>query len=82
MAKKEDKTIVKPFKVVVHERGGKYVAIEVTVKCPYCGQEHTHGFGTGYRATMCKKPEGKGDYWLDCESFDAKVMTPAAAYKH
>lgn len=73
----KDKVIVKPFKVTVHERGGKYDCIEVTVKCPYCGEEHTHGFRTGYRTTMCKK-QGQSDYWLDCDDFDAQVITYGA----
>ena len=76
----EEKVIVKPFKVTVHENGGKYSCIEVTVKCPYCGQEHTHGFSTGYRSTMCKK-EGQSDYWLDCDDFDAQVITYGAEHR-
>jgi hypothetical protein len=74
MTQEEPKTVVKPYKVTVHFRGGSLNAVTVTIKCPYCKKEHVHGFGTGYRSPHCvPEVSGAEDYYLDCSEFSAKV---------
>lgn len=38
------------------------------VGCPFCGEEHRHGWGTGLRDSHCReRPAGAPtQYWIDC----------------
>ncbi|MYZ48349.1 hypothetical protein [Propylenella binzhouense] len=38
------------------------------VRCPFCCQEHEHGWLSGPRTPHCVggRPEGAGDYYVDC----------------
>ena len=66
---------IKPHKAtVIIGMNGHIETVTVTIKCPYCGEEHIHGFGTGHRVSHCGP--GKGDnsgYYLDCKNFSGTV---------
>ena len=71
----EPKTVVKPTKVLVMRGLGGKTVVCVQFKCPYCGETHQHGFGTGYRAPHCSPDkEEHSDYYLDCSNFKAEVV--------
>jgi len=46
----------------------------VTVDCPYCGKEHTHGYieGTTHRLSHCSKDKRASStgYWVYCEELN------------
>jgi len=73
---KQDTVKVKPFRLTLKVDKKGYISSEgatVTIKCPYCGKEHTHGFLTGYRVPHCTEPK-HSDYWVDCDKFTGEVV--------
>ena len=71
----EEKVVVKPNKVLVTEGLNGKTVVNIQIKCPYCGEMHQHGFGTGHRVPHCAPgKEKKSDYYIDCSDFKAQVI--------
>lgn len=51
---------------LVARKEGKQAVID----CPYCGEEHVHGWGEGHRVAHCYAPNSDPGYYLDCGGDD------------
>ena len=42
--------------------------IQVFIHCPFCGEDHVHGYDDGFRVPHCKDLDVKKDkaYFIDC----------------